>query len=384
MPLYRYVGGTNAHVLPVPMMNVLNGGAHADNNVDLQEFMIVPVGAVSFAEGAALGRRDVPRAEGAAERARPVDRRRRRGRLRARPAVERGSAEAARRSDRAARATSPATRSRSRSTPPSTEFYDDGMYELARREAAVSRRPRWSATSPTLCDRYPIVSIEDGMAEDDWDGWAALTERARRPGAARRRRPVRHQLRAPRRAASTRGVANSILVKVNQIGTLTETLDTVTLALTSGYTAVMSHRSGETEDATIADLAVATELRADQGRRARPQRPRREVQPAAAHRGGPRRSRATRRTAFARTSTTTIRSRRADARTATRSTTSSERDRAAMRAGTRPRASRAGRPTGSRSVARVVAIMFLFVFPTRSYLAQQRQVGDAAHDGRRC
>ena len=140
--------------------------------------------------------------------------------------------------------------------PAATEFYVDGMYEL-RGEGRSSRRSTWSVTSPTLCDRYPIVSIEDGMAEDDWDGWAALTEEL-----GDRVQLVGDDIfvtNAERLDAGIDlGVANSILVKVNQIGTLTETLDTVTLALTSGYTAVMSHRSGETEDATIADLAVAT------------------------------------------------------------------------------------------------------------------------------
>ena len=138
-----------------------------------------------------------------------------------------------------------------------TEFYVDGTYELRGEGRSLSSADMVGYFA-TLCDRYPIVSIEDGMAEDDWDGWAALTKQLGEPGAARRRRRVRHQLRAARPRASTAGVANSILVKVNQIGTLTETLDTVTLAMTSGYTAVMSHRSGETEDATIADLAVAT------------------------------------------------------------------------------------------------------------------------------
>ena len=203
MPLYRYVGGTNAHVLPVPMMNVLNGGAHADNNVDLQEFMIVPVGAVSFAEGLRWGAETYHALEGAAEGARALDRSRRRRRVRARPAVERGRAAAARGGDRAgglqarrgdrARAS---TRPRPSSTP-------TARTSCAAR-AAASRRPTWSSYLADLCDRYPIVSIEDGMAEDDWDGWAALTEGARRPRAARRRRRVRHQLRAARARASSR------------------------------------------------------------------------------------------------------------------------------------------------------------------------------------
>ncbi len=136
-----------------------------------------------------------------------------------------------------------------------------------------------------LCDRYPIVSIEDGLAEDDWDGWKALTERLGRRGAARRRRPLRHQRRPPP-SGHRAGVANAILVKVNQIGTLTETLEAIELARANGYAAVMSHRSGETEDTTIADLAVATGRGADQDRGAVAERPRREVQPAPADRGG--------------------------------------------------------------------------------------------------
>ena len=139
----------------------------------------------------------------------------------------------------------------------STEFFDGRQVHARRRGPRARRPPSSPATSRDLCDRYPIVSIEDGMAEDDWDGWAALDRRARRPGAARRRRPVRHQPGAAA-AGHRRGVANSILIKVNQIGTLTETLDTMALAARHGYTSMMSHRSGETEDVTIADLAVAT------------------------------------------------------------------------------------------------------------------------------
>jgi enolase len=255
MPLYRYVGGTNAHVLPVPMMNVLNGGAHADNNVDIQEFMIVPVGAVSFAEGlrwsaetyhalkGLLNKRglstgvgdeggfapDLPSSEDALKLL--VE------------AIElagyKAGAEIALAVDAAA-----------------TEFYEDGAYQL-RGEGRTLTSDDMVGYLATLCDRYPIVSIEDGMAEDDWEGWAALTKQL---GA--RVQIVGDDVFVTNSERLGRGiemgVANSILVKVNQIGTLTETLDTVTLAMSSGYTAVMSHRSGETEDATIADLAVAT------------------------------------------------------------------------------------------------------------------------------
>ena len=255
MPLYRYVGGTNAHVLPVPMMNVLNGGAHADNNVDIQEFMVVPVGAVSFAEGlrwsaetyhalkGLLNERglstgvgdeggfapDLPSSEDALKLL--VE------------AIElagyKVGAELALAIDAAA-----------------TEFYEDGAYQL-RGEGRTLTSDDMVGYLATLCDRYPIVSIEDGMAEDDWEGWAALTKQL---GA--RVQIVGDDVFVTNSERLGRGiemgVANSILVKVNQIGTLTETLDTVTLAMSSGYTAVMSHRSGETEDATIADLAVAT------------------------------------------------------------------------------------------------------------------------------
>jgi enolase len=255
MPLYRYVGGTNAHRLPVPMMNVLNGGVHADNNVDLQEFMIVPLGAVSFAEalrwcsetyhalktllkdrGLSTGvgdeggfAPDLPSSEDALKLL--VE------------AIEKAGYKP---SDEIAIALDPA----------STEFFVDGTYELRGEKRSLSPADMVSYYA-TLCDRYPIVSIEDGMAEDDWDGWAALTKEL-----GGRIQLVGDDLFVTNADRLGRGieagVANSILVKVNQIGTLTETLDTVSLALTSGYTAVMSHRSGETEDATIADLAVAT------------------------------------------------------------------------------------------------------------------------------
>ncbi len=255
MPLYRYVGGTNAHILPVPMLNVLNGGVHADNNVDIQEFMIVPVGAVSFAEGLRWGAEtyhalkgllkerglstgvgdeggfapDLPSSEAALKLL--VE------------AIERAGfklgAELALAIDAAA-----------------TEFYADGAYQL-RGEGRTLSSDDMVGYLTTLCDRYPIVSIEDGMSEDDWDGWAALTKQL---GA--RVQIVGDDVFVTNSERLGRGieadVANSILVKVNQIGTLTETLDTVMLAMTNDYTAVMSHRSGETEDATIADLAVAT------------------------------------------------------------------------------------------------------------------------------
>ena len=203
LPLYRYVGGANAHVLPVPMMNVLNGGAHADNNVDFQEFMIMPVGAASLRRGAALGRRDLPRAQevlhdrglstavgdeggfapnlGSNEEAVQL----------LVEAIETGRLHA--RASEIAIALDPA----------STEFFEDGTYVLAGEGRTLSPGRDGRLPAPTCVDRYPIVSIEDGMAEEDWDGWKPLTDAPRRPGPAGRRRPVRHQHRAPRARAST-------------------------------------------------------------------------------------------------------------------------------------------------------------------------------------
>jgi enolase len=255
MPLYRYVGGANAHVLPVPMMNVLNGGVHADNNVDLQEFMIVPVGAVSFSEALRWGSETYHALKALLK-----------GRgLSTGVGDEGGFAPDLESSDEALQLLveaigkagyKPGEEIAIALDPAATEFYVDGKYELRGERRSLSSDDM-ASYFVTLCDRYPIVSIEDGMAEDDWDGWAALTKQL---GA--RVQLVGDDLFVTNSERLTRGleagVANSILIKVNQIGTLTETLDTVTLAMTSGYTAVMSHRSGETEDATIADLAVAT------------------------------------------------------------------------------------------------------------------------------
>ncbi|HEX7096392.1 MAG TPA: phosphopyruvate hydratase [Acidimicrobiales bacterium] len=255
VPLYRYVGGTNAHVLPVPMMNVLNGGAHADNNVDLQEFMIMPVGAPSFREALRWGTQTYHALKkvlhdrglatsigdeggfapnlGSNEEAVQV----------LLEAIEKAGF---RPGDDIALALDAA----------STELYRDGAYHLAGEGKTLSPQ-QMADLLAGWCDKYPIVSIEDGMAEEDWDGWKALTDRL---GA--RVQLVGDDLFVTNterlELGIDRGVANSILVKVNQIGTLTETLDAVELAHRNGYTAVMSHRSGESEDATIADLAVAT------------------------------------------------------------------------------------------------------------------------------
>ncbi len=262
------------------MLNVINGGVHADNSIDLQEFMLVPAGADSFSEALRIGGRDVPRAEEAARRARPLDRASatraasRRTSTSSEVAIEAilEAAERAGHRDRVAIALDPA----------SSEFFSDGVYRFEGRELAPAEMAGFYAG---LADRFPIVSIEDGNAEDDWDGWRATTERL-----GDRLQLVGDDIFVtnPERLQEgiERGVANSILVKVNQIGTLTETIEAVRLAHANGYTAVMSHRSGETEDATIADLAVA--LGTGQIKTGAPaqERPRREVQPAAPDRGG--------------------------------------------------------------------------------------------------
>ncbi len=255
LPLYRYVGGTHAHVLPVPMMNVLNGGVHADNNVDLQEFMIMPVGAASFSEALRWGTETYHHLKKLL---------RDRG-LSTAVGDEGGFApDLASNEDAvkllveaiAAAGYEPGAQIAIALDPASSELFVDGRYEL-KGEGRSLTSDEMAEFYVAWCDRYPIVSIEDGMAEDDWDGWSALTD-----ALGSRVQLVGDDLFVTNvdrlGQGIERGVANSILVKVNQIGSLSETLDTVELAHTNGYTAVMSHRSGETEDATIADLAVAT------------------------------------------------------------------------------------------------------------------------------
>jgi enolase len=249
-PLFRFLGGEEATTLPVPMMNVINGGAHATNSIDLQEFMVVPVGADSFAEGLRIGaevyhalkklfdERGLSTGVGDEGGFAPnLDS--------SEQAIESilDAAERAGHRDRVAIALDPAT----------SEVYREGRYRFEGRDLSSDELPGfWRG----ILDAYPIVSLEDGAAEDDWDGWAAQTaalgERVQLVGDdVFVTNPERLQ------QGIDRGVANSILVKVNQIGTLTETIEAVRLAQENGYTAVMSHRSGETEDATIADLAVA-------------------------------------------------------------------------------------------------------------------------------
>jgi enolase len=249
-PLFRHLGGADATTLPVPMMNVINGGVHAANSIDLQEFMVVPVGASSFAEALQIGAEvyhalkqvltdrglatgvgdeggfapDLESSEAAIE-----------------AILE--AAERAGRRDAVAIALDPA----------SSEVFEDGRYRFEGRDLSSQEMPAfWGG----ILDAYPVVSIEDGCAEDDWDAWKALTDTA-----GDRVQLVGDDVfvtnPARLREGIEKGVANSILVKVNQIGTLTETIEAVQLAHENGYSAVMSHRSGETEDSTIADLAVA-------------------------------------------------------------------------------------------------------------------------------
>lgn len=255
LPLYRYVGGTSARVLPVPMMNIVNGGAHADNPIDFQEFMIMPVGAPSFAEALRMGSEVFHTLKKALHDAGHNTNVGDEGGF----APNLKSAEAAldfvmaaiekagyRPGEDIALALDCAA----------TEFFKDGayVYEGERKTRDPKAQAKYLAK---LVAGYPIVSIEDGMAEDDWDGWKALTD-----AVGTKCQLVGDDLFVTNVTRLSQGIkaktANSILVKVNQIGTLTETLAAVEMAQRAGYTAVMSHRSGETEDATIADLAVAT------------------------------------------------------------------------------------------------------------------------------
>jgi enolase len=255
IPLYRHVGGTNAHVLPVPMMNVLNGGVHADNSVDFQEFMIMPVGAPSFSEALRWGTqtyhvlKGVLHDKGLATAvgdeggfAPDLDSNEDAIKL----LIEAIGAAGFTPGDDIAIALDPAV----------SEIYRDGAYHLEG-EGKVLSSDEMAAYWTRIIDTYPVVSVEDGMQEDDWDGWAKLTA-----ATGDRCQLVGDDLFVTNSRRLQMGidqtVGNSILVKVNQIGSLTETLDTVALATRHSYTAVMSHRSGETEDATIADLAVAT------------------------------------------------------------------------------------------------------------------------------
>jgi enolase len=255
LPLYRYVGGTMARMLPTPMMNIVNGGVHADNPIDFQEFMILPVGAPSFAEAVRWGAETFHALKAALKKAG----------LNTNVGDEGGfapnlpSAEAA--LDFCVKAIDAAGFKPGEDIalgldPAASEFFKDGAYVYSGegRTRSIEEQVEYLAK---LADAYPILSIEDGMAEDDWAGWKLLTEKL-----GSRRQLVGDDIFVTNVEILERGikegVANSILIKVNQIGSLSETLAAVDMAQRAGYTAVMSHRSGETEDSTIADLAVAT------------------------------------------------------------------------------------------------------------------------------
>ena len=256
LPLYQYIGGANAKELPVPMMNIINGGAHADNNVDIQEFMVMPTGAGSFKEALRMGAeifhalKKVLKAKG----------------YNTAVGDEGGFAPDLKSNEEALQVIMEAIKAAGY-TPgedvllaldvASSELFKDGKYTLANEAKPVKTAAELVDFYEDLVNRYPIISIEDGMAENDWAGWKLLTDRL-----GSRVQIVGDDLFVTNtkilKEGIQKGIANSILIKVNQIGTLTETLEAIEMAKRAGYTAVVSHRSGETEDTTIADLAVAT------------------------------------------------------------------------------------------------------------------------------
>lgn len=254
-PLYRYVGGVNANTLPVPLMNILNGGAHADNKIDFQEFMIMPVGADTFRESLRMGvevfhhLKSVLKKKGYSTNV----------------GDEGGFAPNIGSNEEAIETVLQAIESAGYKPgdeiyiamdAATSELYKDGVYTFHKSDGKTMSSEELVDYWATWCEKYPILSIEDGLAEDDWDGWKALTSRV-----GDRVQLVGDDLFVTNVTRLGQGIendiANSILVKVNQIGTLTETIDAVNMAHRAGYTSVMSHRSGETEDTTIADLAVA-------------------------------------------------------------------------------------------------------------------------------
>jgi enolase len=256
IPLYRYIGGANAKTLPVPMMNILNGGAHADNNVDFQEFMVMPVGAESFAEALRMGAeifhnlKSVLKSRGYSTGV----------------GDEGGFAPNLKSNEEAVETILEAIEKAGYNAgdnvmlaldPAASEFFKDGKYVFKKSDKRELSSEAMAAYWTDWCDKYPIISIEDGMAENDWEGWKNLTD-----SVGDRVQLVGDDLFVTNVRFLQRGIdegaANSILIKVNQIGTLTETLDAIELAKTNNMTAVISHRSGETEDTFIADLAVAT------------------------------------------------------------------------------------------------------------------------------
>jgi enolase len=253
LPLYRYFGGSGAMQMPVPMMNVINGGAHADNNLDLQEFMIIPVGAPSFREAVRYG----------AEVFHTLKKILHDKRLTTAVGDEGGFAPSVENHEAAIKLIlqaieqagyEPGTQIALGLDCAASEFYKDGKYHLEGEGLALSSAD-FTNLLATWCDKYPIISIEDGMAENDWDGWTTLTN-----ALGKRVQLVGDDLFVTNtrilREGIQKNVANSILIKINQIGTLTETFAAIEMAKRAGYTAVISHRSGETEDSTIADIAV--------------------------------------------------------------------------------------------------------------------------------
>ena len=256
MPLYRYIGGSNARELPVPMMNILNGGSHADNNVDIQEFMIMPVGAAGFREALRAGAEIFHNLKAVLKK---------KG-LNTSVGDEGGFAPDLGSNEEALQVIieaigqagyRPGDDVQIAIDAASSEFYKDGKYILAAESKPEKSAGELIEFYAELINKYPIISIEDGLDEDDWDSWKMMTEKLNQKiqivgddlfvtNPKRLKRGIEE------------GICNSILIKVNQIGTLTETLDTIEMAKRAGYTCVISHRSGETEDATIADIAVAT------------------------------------------------------------------------------------------------------------------------------
>ena len=255
LPLYRYVGGPSARILPVPMMNIINGGAHADNPIDFQEFMVMPVGADSFRDGLRMGAEIFHTLKGALKKAGHNTNVGDEGGFAPNlPSAEAGLDFVMKAAEQAGY--KPGKDVYLALDCAATEFFKNGKYEYEGegKTRSIDEQVKYLAK---LAKDYPIISIEDGMAEDDWDGWKALTDLI---GTSCQLVGDDLFVTNTKRLSQgiKMGVANSILVKVNQIGSLTETLEAVEMAHKAGYTAVMSHRSGETEDSTIADLAVAT------------------------------------------------------------------------------------------------------------------------------
>ncbi|NOY13014.1 MAG: phosphopyruvate hydratase, partial [Deltaproteobacteria bacterium] len=255
LPLYQYIGGANAKELPLPMMNIINGGEHADNNVDIQEFMIMPAGADSFKEALRMGAeifhalKKVLKDKG----------------YNTSVGDEGGFAPNLNSNEEALQVIMAAIEAAGYKAGEdvllaldvaASEIYQDGKYNFANEQQALKTAAETVEFYADLVDRYPIISIEDGLAENDWDGWKLMTEKL-----GDKIQIVGDDLYVTNTRIlkeGEKGIANSILIKVNQIGTLTETLEAIEMAKRAGYTAVISHRSGETEDTTIADLAVAT------------------------------------------------------------------------------------------------------------------------------